>query len=189
MKEMMLLNADLQRKLLQIARETLQTYLSDKKILTRSIIGPELVEKNGIFVTLKKGDALRGCVGEIEATDSLYKLTQEIAIAAATRDPRFPPLVEEELNEVDIEISVLSPFEKISDPESIRIGSHGLFVKKGRFSGLLLPQVATTYKLGPLTFLEQTCRKAWLDKDAWKDPKVEIYVFTAQVFGEKHSVL
>jgi AmmeMemoRadiSam system protein A len=179
------LSFDVQQKLLKIAWESLSFYLIHKKVPERVITEPELQAKKGVFVTLKKGDLLRGCIGDIDGKRSLWESTQDIAIAAATRDPRFPPLTEEELKDIHIEISVLSRFEKVSDLTQIQIGTHGLLIKKGPFSGLLLPQVAIEHEWDVLTFLEHACRKAWLPKDAWKDPETEIYIFTAQVFGTK----
>ena len=188
MKEEELLSIDLQQKLLHIAGETLSVYLVHKKVPEIVVTEPELQMKKGVFVTLKKGDLLRGCIGDIDGKRSLWQSAQEIVIAAATRDPRFPPLTEEELKDIHIEISVLSPFEKISDPTCIRIGQHGILVKKSPFSGLLLPQVAVEQGWDALTFLEHACKKAWLPGDAWKDPETEIYVFTAQVFGAKPAL-
>ncbi|HWP47426.1 MAG TPA: AmmeMemoRadiSam system protein A [Candidatus Limnocylindrales bacterium] len=188
MKEEELLSFDLQQKLLHIAWETLSIYLIHKKVPEIVVTEPELQMKKGVFVTLKKGDLLRGCIGDIDGKRSLWQSAQEIVIAAATRDPRFPPLTEEELKDIHIEISVLSPFEKISDPTCIRIGQHGILVKKSPFSGLLLPQVAVEQGWDTLTFLEHACKKAWLPGDAWKDPETEIYVFTAQVFGAKPTL-
>ncbi len=188
MKEEEVLSFDLQQKLLHIAWETLSVYLVHKKIPEIVVTEPELQMKKGVFVTLKKGDLLRGCIGDIDGKRSLWQSAQEIVIAAATRDPRFPPLAEEELKDIHIEISVLSPFEKISDPTCIRIGQHGILVKKSPFSGLLLPQVAVEQGWDVLTFLEHACKKAWLPADAWKDPETKIYVFTAQVFGAKPTL-
>lgn len=185
MKEEILLKFDLQQKLLRVAKETLQAYLAYKTLPELPVTEPELLEKKAVFVTLKKRDSLRGCVGQIEGTCSLYKSVQDAAIAAATKDPRFPPVTEGELPGIRIEISVLSPLEKISDPKLIQIGSHGILIKKASLSGVLLPQVAAEYGWDSLTFLEHTCKKAWLPKDAWKGPEIEIYVFTAQVFREE----
>lgn len=186
MKKEIFLNFDLQRKLLKIARETLQTYLIEKKVPEIVAVEPELLEKKGVFVTLKKkGDFLCGCVGQVEGVNSLYKSVQDISLAAATKDPRFPPLTKEELQDVRIEISILSPLERISHPQFVQIGFQGFLIKKGPFSGLLLPQVAVEHGWDSLTFLEHACRKARLPRDAWKDPETEIYVFTAQILKEE----
>jgi len=185
MEQGALLRVELQGKLLRIAREAIYAYLTRKKIQETETLEPELLAKRGAFVTLKKGNALRGCMGQIEGTQSLYKLIRAVAIGAATRDPRFPPLKEDELKDIQIEISVLSSFQKISDPGLIQIGFHGILVKRGLLSGLLLPQVATEYGWDALTFLEHTCRKAYLPGEVWKHPETEVYIFTAQVFKEE----
>jgi len=117
----------------------------------------------------------------------LYAAVAEMAQAAAFEDPRFAPLSEEELPEVDIEISVLSPTREISDLEEIKVGEHGLIVQQGMRKGLLLPQVATEYNWDRTTFLRHTCLKAGLPADAYKDKDTTIKVFSAQVFGEKEE--
>jgi AmmeMemoRadiSam system protein A len=106
-----------------------------------------------------------------------------MAQAAAFRDPRFRPVEEEELPLLDLEISVLTPFEEIDDPEQIQVGLHGILIRKGYISGLLLPQVATERNWDRMTFLEEACRKAGLPRNAWKDPDTKIYVFSADVFS------
>jgi AmmeMemoRadiSam system protein A len=105
-----------------------------------------------------------------------------LAQAAAFRDPRFAPLLEEELPYLDLEISVLTPLTEIKDPEEIQVGVHGIFIRRGYRSGVLLPQVATERNWDRFTFLEETCRKAALPLDAWKDEETKIYVFSADVF-------
>ena len=106
----------------------------------------------------------------------------EMAQAAAFQDPRFPPLAKNELIDLDIEISVLTPFRLIQDVKEIQVGQHGLYIEKGGYSGLLLPQVATEYHWDRRTFLEHTCLKAGLPGDAWQDKKTKIYVFSAEIF-------
>ena len=105
-----------------------------------------------------------------------------MAVAAAFEDPRFSPVTADELKELDVEISVLTPFRKIENIEEIQVGVHGLYMKKGFYSGLLLPQVATEYHWDRKTFLEQTCRKAGLPSTAWQDKDIEIYIFSADIF-------
>ncbi len=136
-------------------------------------------------MTLKRGNMLRGCIGTIEPLNPLYETVAEMAIASAVRDPRFPPLSLEELPFVTIEISVLSPLEKVENIEEIETGKHGLLVRRGFFSGLLLPQVATEYGWDRETFLEHTCLKAGLPPSAWQDERTEIYKFTAEVFSKE----
>lgn len=141
-----------------------------------------LQEPRGAFVTLHKRGALRGCIGFIEAVKPLAATVQEMAYAAAFRDPRFPPLSAAEWPEIDIEISVLSPLQRIQSVEEIQVGRHGLYIRRGPYHGLLLPQVATEYGWDRDTFLQQTCRKANLPAKAWQDPQTEIYVFSADIF-------
>jgi AmmeMemoRadiSam system protein A len=105
-----------------------------------------------------------------------------MAQAAAFDDPRFDPLAIQELKDLDLEISVLTPLQKMKDAKEIEVGRHGLYIKKGLYSGLLLPQVATEYKWNPVTFLEETCRKAGLGRNAWQDKDAEIFLFSADIF-------
>ena len=172
-------------KLLEIAGKTIENRLTGEKI-------PEfqpgessaLNEKRGAFVTLQKHGQLRGCIGYIEARKPLYKTIEEMAQAAAFNDPRFPPLIREELKDLSIEISVLTPLREIKDINKIETGVHGIYLIKGFYSGLLLPQVATQYKWDRLTFLKETCHKAGLPSNAWKDKDARIYIFSADIFGE-----
>ena len=170
--------------LLKIARETIESHVSGKKVLSFEISSPVLMEKRGAFVTIHKKGMLRGCIGYIEAFKPLHETIIEMALAASTKDPRFSPLTSEEIKDIDIEISVLTPLVKIDNPEEIKVGKHGILLRKGFYSGLLLPQVATEYGWDRITFLEHTCQKAGLPKNAWKGD-VEIYIFSADVFGEK----
>ena len=141
-------------------------------------------EPMGIFVTLHKTGELRGCIGYIEGVKPLGDAIIEMSEAAATRDPRFAPVTEDELAEIDLEISLLSPLEKIDDPEQIEIGKHGLVIKRGFSKGLLLPQVATENNWDRKTFLEHLCLKANLPSDAWQLGDTEISIFSAEVFSE-----
>jgi AmmeMemoRadiSam system protein A len=141
-----------------------------------------LREKRGAFVTLKKHGELRGCIGHIIGDRPLAETVATMAVAAAFEDPRFPPVKEEELKDLDIEISVLTPLRRINNVEEIQVGLHGIILQQGGHSGLLLPQVATEYGWDRNTFLEYTCRKAGLPPDAWKDERTTIHVFSADVF-------
>ena len=136
----------------------------------------------GAFVTIRKRKELRGCIGHIVAIRPLLETVEEMATAAAFHDPRFPAVTAAELPELEYEISVLSPLRRISDVNEIQVGVHGIYIKKDGRSGLLLPQVATEYGWDRATFLEYTCQKALLPKDAWKDESTEIYIFSADVF-------
>jgi AmmeMemoRadiSam system protein A len=121
----------------------------------------------------------------IEAVKPLYQTVAEMAVAAAVEDPRFPPLTLDELPLITIEISVLSPLEEVEDVEEIEVGKHGLYIIRGFYRGLLLPQVATEYNWDRETFLQHTCLKAGLPTDCWQDQETKIYKFSAEVFGEE----
>jgi len=170
------------RTLFDIVKTAIKCKLTGKDIPEFHIDSEVLKEKKGAFVTLKKHGNLRGCIGYIEARKPLYKTVADMAIAAAFNDPRFPPLRSDELAHVTLEISILSPLKEIKDINEIEVGVHGLYITKGYNSGLLLPQVATQYKWDSLTFLEETCYKAGLHPDAWKDKDTKIYIFSADVF-------
>lgn len=174
----------LQQKLLQIARATIETYLRTHAEAPVTVAEPELQTKCGAFVTLKTHGNLRGCIGMVEGFKPLYQTIVEMAVAAATEDPRFPPVQEHELAELSIEISVMTPLQQVARPEDVEVGKHGILLRRGRRSGLLLPQVATEYHWDRDTFLDHTCLKAGLPSQAWKEPDTEIYVFSAQVFHE-----
>ena len=143
---------------------------------------PGLLQERGAFVTLKKHGQLRGCIGRLIAEGPLYLTVQRVAMEAAVNDARFPPVTPDELPEIEIEISVLSPLEPVEDISQIEVGKHGLLIVKGGHQGVLLPQVATEQGWDRKEFLRGVCRKAGLPEDAWKDAK--LYIFTAEVFGE-----
>ncbi|MEN6437558.1 MAG: AmmeMemoRadiSam system protein B [Syntrophobacter sp.] len=146
------------------------------------IDSPRLREPRGAFVCIHKGADLRGCIGMMEPHGTLSDTIRRMAVESAFGDPRFCPLTPEELDKVEIEISVLTPLQRISDPSIIEVGKHGLFLRKGFQSGILLPQVAVEHNWDRTQFLEWTCKKAGLHKDAWKDPETEIHIFSADVF-------
>ena len=168
--------------LLKLAKRTIEARSRGEGIDDMESDSPVLGENRGAFVTLKKHGELRGCIGHIVGNRPLKETIAEMAVAAAFRDPRFPPVKADELNDLEIEISVLTPLERIRDMKEIQVGVHGIFMKRGGRSGLLLPQVAVEYGWDCGTFLEHTCAKAGLPADAWKDPNTEIYVFSADVF-------
>lgn len=169
--------------LLTVARQSIKTYLEENKPHAFEIALPTLLEKRGAFVTLKTGHQLRGCIGTFVTEKSLHETAAEMAISAATRDPRFHPLDLNELDKVRIEISVLSKLNLIDDVSEIEVGKHGIFIVKGYRRGVLLPQVAIENMWDRNTFLGSTCIKAGLQPDAWKEG-CEIYIFTAEIFGE-----
>ncbi|MCD6228846.1 MAG: AmmeMemoRadiSam system protein B [Candidatus Omnitrophica bacterium] len=170
--------------LLKIARATLESYLKEGKLPKFEVDSPRLKEKRGVFVTLKKEGDLRGCIGRIVADTPLYEAVSKMAIESATGDPRFPPVRWEELKDIEIEISVLSPFEKVESLDEIQVGRDGLMIRKGLYSGLLLPQVPLEYNWDKITFLQHLCLKAGLPPQAYKGKDVTIYKFTALVFSE-----
>lgn len=175
-----------QRYLLWLARRILEGRLRgeplDVKLLSASLPDAALGEPRAAFVTLRRRGRLRGCIGYPEAHQPLYATVVEAALAAAFRDPRFAPLELAELVEVEIEISLLSPCVEIR-PEEIEVGRHGLVVSDGPYRGLLLPQVAVEYGWDRETFLAETCRKAGLAPDAWKQG-ARLEAFTALVLSE-----
>ncbi len=142
-----------------------------------------LGKPTGAFVTLHKRGRLRGCIGQIGTGLRLPEVVAHSAKSAALDDPRFPPVRPDEVAEIEIEISVLSPLEDI-EPERIEVGKHGLMVSRGWQHGLLLPQVATEFRWSAARFLEETCVKAGLDRNAWREPDARIQAFTAEVFTE-----
>ncbi len=174
------------KHLLASARRTIQGRLTGEKASPPEPESAVLQEKRGAFVSLHtRSGRLRGCIGCIEGRWPLAKTIREMALSAAFNDPRFPPLSLDELKNLDIEISVLTPLKEIRDIEEIEVGKHGIYLTKGFYSGLLLPQVATQYGWDRLTFLSETCRKAGLPSQAWKDKDTRIYIFSADIFGEK----
>ncbi|WP_319583132.1 AmmeMemoRadiSam system protein A [uncultured Pseudodesulfovibrio sp.] len=142
----------------------------------------KLREHLGAFVTLKIGGNLRGCIGNVLGSGPLYRTVWDMALSAAFRDPRFPPLNETEFKRVEYEISILSPVEPCPDPKLVEVGRHGLIMSRSGRSGLLLPQVPVEWSWDRETFLAQTCNKAGLPRDAWKDSDTDIFWFEAEVF-------
>ncbi len=182
--KMQLSDAD-KKLLLQMARATIEAHLLDQPAPALGSTPQSLGERRGAFVSLHRQGRLRGCIGYLEAVKPLGETVREMAAAAAFHDPRFRPLGKDELADLELEISVLSPMQLIKNVEEIKVGTHGLFIIQGSCRGLLLPQVATEYKWDRLTFLQQTCCKAGLPPDAWKDPSTKIYAFTAEVFADQ----
>ena len=141
-------------------------------------------EPRGLFVSLHKGGALRGCIGTLAPTGDLTRVVSEFALRAAFEDPRFAPLTEHELAECRIEISVLTAPEPIASPEEVEIGRHGLILELGARRGLLLPQVAIEWGFGAERFLDELSRKAGLSPGAWRRPEAKLWTFQAEVFSE-----
>jgi AmmeMemoRadiSam system protein A len=170
------------KELHRIARTVIETKARRSHVPGFAPSTPLLGEKRGAFVSIYKKGLLRGCVGSVEPVAPLHKTISEMASAAAFNDSRFRPISEDELPHLVIEISVLTPIEEIKDPEAVKVGLHGIIIRKGGRSGLLLPQVASERNWDRRTFLEETCRKAGLPRDAWKDDDTRIYIFSADVF-------
>lgn len=171
--------------LLTLSRRTLEAHFKDQTVLPFFCISGELGQPRGAFVTLHKQGDLRGCIGRMESPDPLYETIQKMTIAAALEDPRFNPVMLEELNLLQIEISVLSPRTVLNDLSQIVVGQHGLSVSRGFNRGVLLPQVAIDHQWDRPEFLSHTCQKAGLPFDAWKKGDVKIEIFSAEVFGEE----
>jgi len=172
------------KTMLKIARDAIGRRLGLPTAPEAPAITPAMREEKGVFVSLHKEGRLRGCIGNIEGRKPVYQAITDLALESAFGDPRFPGLRAEELPMVEIEISVLTKLTRVQNIEEIEVGKHGLYIRKGFNSGLLLPQVATEFGWDRNTFLEQTCWKAGLPEDAW-EKGAEIYIFGAEVFGEK----
>ncbi|AKB52181.1 hypothetical protein MSBRW_2928 [Methanosarcina barkeri str. Wiesmoor] len=181
------------RAAVKLARKTIESFLSEEKLPEPQELGFELSpvfgEKRGVFVTLTESGLLRGCIGHPFPDSRLEDAIMDSAISAATRDPRFPPVREDELNKIVVEVTILTQPEKINAPaeelpERIEVGKHGLIVKQGYCQGLLLPQVAPEYNMDSIEFLGHTCLKAGLLPDAWLKG-AEVSCFEGQIFKEK----
>ena len=176
--------SDIDRKnILELARQAVVAAVCWKKPPTE--IPPQELFKQrcGVFVTLHARGALRGCIGVIEARETLGESIAQCAVSAALHDPRFKPMSPEELPNLEIEVSLLSPVERIQ-PSNVEIGKHGLLVEQGIHRGLLLPQVAVEHKLNREQFLREACYKAGLPADAWKAPSTRIYGFTCEIVSQ-----
>lgn len=173
--------------LLKLAREAIINSVREVPPPKKEVTDENLQSHQGCFVSIKVNGTLRGCIGNFTSEKPLFKLVQEMAVSAATRDPRFYPMKEQDLVNFDTEISVLSPLQKISSSEEIEVGTHGLYIEKNFSRGVLLPQVAVEFGWDRETFLRQTCIKAGLKPEDWKEG-TDIYIFSAEIFCEKaHS--
>ena len=171
-------------RLMKIANEAVSEAVKGEVKRGAHFVPTEFEQEFAAFVTLKKKGQLRGCMGHTFATQSLVLEIQEAGRMAATKDPRFEPVSEEELDDIDISVTILSRFQRVLDPEEIKIGRDGVYLRSGKNSGLFLPQVATENNWDRETFLQFLGKKAGLDKNAYKDPKAELYKFRARVVGE-----
>ena len=175
-------------QLLLLARQSIADHLFQMKSSQYVYVDPQANFKAGAFVTLTQDEQLRGCIGLVEGIERVSLVIREMAVAAATRDPRFEPVQPEELVYLDIEISILSDLQEIHSPDEIIIGQHGILVRADFHQGLLLPQVAEHANWTPEEFLSATCRKAGLEPDHWQKGEVQIWVFDAEIFSE-HEVM
>ncbi len=173
------------KKLPGMAREAIRRYLESGEPPDFTGSDPELDALRGLFVTLKKGDDLRGCIGMMEPSMPLGRAIGYYACAAAFQDARFSPVTASEMKDIEIEVSLLSPLERVKEPSSLVMGTHGVVVKRSGHSGVFLPQVATETGWSREEFLGSLCsHKAGLPEDAWKDPETELYSFTVEIFHE-----
>ncbi|MDD5116623.1 MAG: AmmeMemoRadiSam system protein B [Candidatus Omnitrophica bacterium] len=183
-----MLNSQQRKKLLEIARFSIETYLRSGRRMEISETDPVLRNEMGAFVTLNEHGELRGCIGNLSATTPLYLTIRDMAVEAAVDDPRFRALTLPELKDVDIEISVLSALKRVDSADKIVIGRDGVLVRKGYQSGVFLPQVATETGWSKEEFLDNLCaHKAGLPQKAWRDKDTELYIFSAEVFSEKEE--
>ena len=172
--------------LLKVARDTVEAVIKGEPSQNPQSDDPELNAPCGCFVTLKNHGRLRGCIGRFISESPLIELIADMAKSSATGDPRFfaDPITAGELDQLDVEISVLSPLERTDEPLSLRLGIDGIYIKNGRTSGCFLPQVATETGWSKEEFLSYCCaHKAGLAADAWRNPETEVNLFTADVFG------
>jgi AmmeMemoRadiSam system protein A len=174
--------------LLQIARKSVETAVKEHKLYECSAGGLErLEEARGAFVTLKERGELRGCIGYMTPVKPLCLTVRDVAALAAVEDRRFTPVTVAELSQLEYEISVLSPMRRVMDIQEIKVGKHGLLIKKGEQEGVLLPQVPTEQGWDRKTFLEEVCLKAGLPRQTWQDEDADLFLFSALVFSE-HSL-
>jgi AmmeMemoRadiSam system protein A len=183
------LTPEQQQLLLHIARDAMTQWVEHGRIPHYQHDDPALAQAAGIFVTLRRREdgelALRGCIGRVEAPESLLELVPEMAVKAATNDPRFPPVMVSELPQLQIEISVLSPLQRLEDVNEIVVGVHGLLIEGHGRRGLLLPEVPLHHHWNRADFLEGICLKAGLPPHAWQEPDIQLYTFTTFSFEEE----
>jgi AmmeMemoRadiSam system protein A len=170
--------------LIKLARKTIEQELFETSDIEVNTDFPIFHEKRAAFVTLHKNGALKGCIGHIIAQDTLINTVKEMAYSAAFKDPRFSSLTQDEYPYIDVEISVLTPTEKIKSWKDVKPGVHGIIISKGYYKGVLLPQVATEHNWDSETFVKHGCMKAGLPPDEYKRG-VDIEIFAANVFNEK----
>jgi len=180
------LSAREQKIILTIARQAIEHAVRKEEWEPEPREEKALNRRSGCFVTIKQNGQLRGCIGNFQSELPLFREVARVAAASATKDPRFYPMQEEDLQNFTLEVSVLTPLQKIDSIEEIEVGRHGIYIEKSFHRGVLLPQVATEHGWDRETFLKQTCVKAGLPTTAWQSPDADIYIFSAQIFGEHH---
>jgi AmmeMemoRadiSam system protein B/AmmeMemoRadiSam system protein A len=178
------LNEQEKNELLQIAKKSVELYITNKGKYPITDNLPSLQIERGAFVTLELNGRLRGCIGYTAPIEPLIQTVRDVAIQAAVNDPRFPPVQKNDLPILSYEISVLSPFTRVLDVNEIQVGVHGLMMVRENRAGLLLPQVPVEQNWNRTTFLEQTCLKAGLNPNDWKNPDTDIFKFSAFVFND-----
>jgi AmmeMemoRadiSam system protein A len=171
------------RELLEIARKAIKQFLINEELSVEKNFDPDLNRKHGVFVTLLEHGKLRGCVGHLKDDQPVYEATALMAIQAAINDNRFKPVTLAELSEIEIEISILSPFKPISDEKQIQLGHDGVLLKKGEVRGVFLPQVPVKMNWDRKQLLGQLCKKVGLPLDGWKE-NTRLYTFQTEVFYE-----
>jgi len=173
------------RCLLSWSRQVLETYTKTGKIPKNKSSSPSLNKKRGVFVTLKEHNQLRGCIGNFFANQSIWNTVAKMTIQSAFHDPRFPPVTKQELKDIKIEISILSPLKKINSIDKIKMKKHGVYLKHANRTGTFLPQVATETNWTKKEFLSQLCsQKMGLPPNCYLDPKTEIFIYTVRFFEE-----
>jgi AmmeMemoRadiSam system protein A len=171
------------QELLRLARQVVVEAVTLGRLPEKVPNDGVFAQRRGVFVTLRRRHRLQGCIGVVEGNDTLGESIAHCAAGAALHDPRFAPLRTEDLGELEIELSLLSPPAPI-DPARVEIGHHGLLISRGDQRGLLLPQVAVEHKLTPEQFLDEACRKAQLPRQSWRDPGTQVFGFTCEVFAD-----
>lgn len=167
------------KELLALAKKTIRTYVTTGKEPEVDIKNPKFRADGAVFVTITEKGSLRGCIGNIQPVMPLYQSVIKNAVAACSADPRFPPMTKDELKDIGVEISILSPLKPLKDVRDIQVGKHGLVIRKDGRSGIFLPQVATEFGWNRETFLEKLCTKAGLPEGSWKN--ADLYTFTAEI--------
>jgi uncharacterized protein (TIGR00296 family) len=173
------------KRLISLARENILYYLNHHEMISVDDVPPEFKEERGVFVTLKKHETLRGCIGYPEPVYPLIVALLDSSVSAAVRDTRFPPVSVKEMDDIEVEITVLTkPEEIVPDPQNVCIGKDGLIIERGIFKGILLPQVPVEWEWDAEEFLCQACMKAGLPPDCWLDKDTIVYKFQGQIFSE-----